>query len=264
MAKQPNTAEVATLQPKAVSTPITGMKAWEDSETGFEGTSQQDFQIPFLVLLQKLSPMVDENDSAYVQGAKAGMFYDASVGELMQEARIVPCFYKRMMVEWKPREQGGGLVGQHEPGVEESLPRNERGTPITKEGNLIVDTRYFSCLRLDSENQPHQCILAFSSSQIKKAKNWMSRMQSIKAVGEGGRKFTPPMYSHVWKVSPMAESNDKGNWFGYKIELEGPITAADLFNAAKESRQVFSKTEIKPSALLTSGEGSEDKEKASM
>lgn len=213
------------------------------TETGFEGTSSADYAIPFIALLQKLSPQVDESDDAHVAGAKVGMFYNASTGELLNELRVIPCHYKHSVVEWRPNR--GGFVAQHPEGADAGLPRNDKGQAINSQGNLMVDTRYFFCLSLNEDGSYTQCILSFASTQLKKAKNWMSRMSNMK-VSDGKRSFTPPMFSHIWKLSSMDEENEKGAWKGYKMELEGPISTADLFDAAKSSRVVFQTAQVTP------------------
>ena len=78
-----------------------------------------------------------------------------------------------------------------------------------------------------------------ASTQIKKAKMWMTRMQAIRVSGEGGKRFTPPMYANVWRLSSVPEQNDKGSWRGYKVDLVGPIMDPALFQAAKDARAMF-------------------------
>ena len=259
--KTPSVQKQALTAPPLVSAK-TALAQLEGEETGFESTNSQDYSIPFLTLLQKGSPQCDDSKGGFIKEARPGMFFDAGSGELLDVVRVVPCHYSRKIVEWKSRESGGGFVAQHEPGEEETLPRNDKGVPYRENGNILVDTRYFFCMRLNENNDSTPVIIAMSSTQTKKAKLWMSRMQAIKATGEGGKRFTPPMYSHVWKLTSVSEQNDKGTWKGYKIELEGPITAGDLFRQAKDSRELFRSTEVKPQALLT--EYTEDSSKSAM
>ncbi len=51
---------------------------------GFENTTSQDLPTPFLNVLQSNSPQIDEDDERYVEGAKAGMFYNTAAGELFK------------------------------------------------------------------------------------------------------------------------------------------------------------------------------------
>jgi hypothetical protein len=41
------------------------------------------------------------------------------------------------------------------------------------------------------------------------------------------------MYSQVYRLTSLAESNDKGKWFGWEIERVGPVENMDLYQAAK-------------------------------
>lgn len=257
MSKNANNGKPSTkpaTPTQALSTEVSkDMLALMGSEAGagFENASSADFSIPFLSMLQDISPMCKRSDPAYNAEAIPGMFHDASTGELLTEVRVVPCHYARKMVEWKPSR--GGFAGQHDPGIEVGLPVNAKGQPELPNGNFLADTRYFFCLRLKEDGEATPVIIALASSQIKKAKTWMTRMDNMRLEGPSG-KFRPPMYSHIWKLSSMQESNDQGTWFGYKMEVEGPVNAVELFKKAKESRTVFQSTTVTPTlAALEEG-----------
>lgn len=212
----------------------------EESETGFEDTTREDYAVPFLVLLQKGSPQCDEDDGAYIEGAKPGQFLDTSTGQTFEEVEIIPCFYRHAMVEWRDRDEGGGFVAQHEPGIEEGLERDESGRFVTDEGNYIADTRYFFCLRRDQDTGDlSPVVLSFTSTQLKKARTWMTRMRSIRATASDGRRFTLPMFANLWRLTSVGEQNDKGSWKGYKIELIGPIHDPEIARQAKDARDMF-------------------------
>ena len=57
-------------------------------------------------------------------------------------------------------------------------------------------------------------------------------MQSARLMGQNGP-YTPPMFSHTYRLTTQAESNDKGKWFGWEIERIGPIDNMSLYAAAK-------------------------------
>jgi len=47
--------------------------------------------------------------------------------------------------------------------------------------------------------------------------------------------FTPPSFIHKYKLTTVAESNDRGTWFGWSIENLGVLEEAEmhLYDAAK-------------------------------
>ena len=46
--------------------------------------------------------------------------------------------------------------------------------------------------------------------------------------------FTPPTYSHIYKLKTVQQSNDKGTWFGWDVARVGPISDAGVYNTAKD------------------------------
>ena len=47
-----------------------------DSGSGFEGVTTDDLQIPFIRLIQALSPQIDKSDSNYIEGSGAGDIFN--------------------------------------------------------------------------------------------------------------------------------------------------------------------------------------------
>ncbi len=246
------TSEVAKI-------PEGAMKLWEEEKaTGFEGADSEEFQIPFLLLLQKGSPQVDDGKPEYKEEAKVGQFYDPATDELMDQVSVIVCHNKRAMVEWKPDQ--GGFAGTHPVGAEGKIKPNEKGQFVLENKNYLVDTRYFFCLRKTKDDDLVPVIVALSSSQIKRARTWMTRMRSRKVEKADGTKFTPPMWSSFWTLTSTAENNDKFTWKGWKMEKGADVTDAAMFNKAKETREMFMAAEntINPSATATAeAEGEE-------
>ena len=58
-------------------------------------------------------------------------------------------------------------------------------------------------------------------------------MNSIKLQGKNGM-FTPASYSHVYNLSTVQQSNDKGTWFGWNVTKVGPVQDKLLYVAAKQ------------------------------
>lgn len=193
-----------------------------DSGDGFDNMDSESCSIPYLGILQKTSPQCDEDDGAYIEGAKPGMFYNSVSGEVFPEVLLVPVFFERKFIEWVPRDSGGGFVGAYmanDP-VVLNAPRGDSGKLMLENGNYLADTRYHYCLMVDPETFGiTPVVVSLTSTQIKKSKNWMTVMQNIRLRRKDGSAFTPPSYSHIYKASSIGESNDLGNWKGWKIEL---------------------------------------------
>jgi hypothetical protein len=210
----------------------------EDSGSGFEETSAESYAIPFLSILQSSSPQCKKSDGAYIKGAEEGMLYNSVTGEIFSGetgVEVIPCHYSHRYIEWKLREAGGGFVAEHLPNdpIVGSTTRDDKGRNITSNGTQISDTRNHYVL-IRTANGLTPAIMSLSSSQLKKSKKWMSMMQGVKFKDPATGMFQiAPMYSNVYKVTTVPESNDKGSWFGYDFALVGKVTDEGEYTEAK-------------------------------
>ena len=85
-------------------------------------------------------------------------------------------------------------------------------------GNYLENTASYFVLIDDL----HTALISMKSTQLKVSRSWNSMMNSIKLKGKNGM-FTPAMYSHVYNLKTVQQSNDKGTWFGWTIEKVGPV-----------------------------------------
>jgi hypothetical protein len=61
-------------------------------------------------------------------------------------------------------------------------------------------------------------------------------MMSVKLMGKNGL-YTPPMYSQVYRLSTVKESNDKGQWHGWEVERVSSVENDSVYVAAKQFAQ---------------------------
>lgn len=215
--------------------------------TGLENVSREDLGVPFLVLLQKGSPEVDPTHKDYatkkIHGAAVGDIVNSLSREIVHKFGgepliVIPCSYEKLFMEWKPREQGGGMVKAHkDPNIITECQRNEKNQDVLRNGNLVVTTAYFYVLVVTEQGRV-PAIIGLSSTQLKKARSWLNQITSIKVETPRGR-ITPPMFSHTYRISSCSELNVKGSWMGWKIELNGPLNdpmaIADSIETAKRA-----------------------------
>jgi hypothetical protein len=166
------------------------------------------------------------------------MIFNTVTEECFKDIVVIPCAYKREFVEWKPREQGGGLVGQHSITSQVVTDaKNVNGKLMTAGGNILVETAYHFVLRVELDTgvlEPG--LITMSSTQLKKNRRWNSLMNNLKVQGPNGM-VTPARFSHMYKLGSIGEQNDKGAWAGWTIDIIGPVTEPGLYQAAKEFAQ---------------------------
>lgn len=229
-------AEVGTAV--AVAEPTKGglavMSDFEDfAGLGMEQVQTEDLAIPFIRILAQLSPQVNKRDGAYIPGAEPGMLLNTVTGEIFDGEKgleVIPCFYSRQYVEWKPRTSGGGYVASYEVDnpIVNKTTRNERGEDILPNGNLLVNTARFFVIVV-TESGPQRALVTMSSTQLKKARKWLSVMNGLMARNSKGEMYILPMMSQRYLLKTVAEQNDKGTWFGFDAHRVGQL---DLKNEA--------------------------------
>lgn len=210
---------------------------------GFNNVGKDDLAIPFLAILQSGSPQVKRSEGEYIDGAAEGMLFNTVTKEVIDPAKrdvlVVPCAYDRNFVEWRTREAGGGFVKSHAATAGERLSqdtmRDEKGRDILPNGNQLNDTRSFYVMVLDTDGVPQPAFITMTSTQIKKARQWLTQQNLLTLKGPAGI-YRPPMYASKWRVTTVPESNEKGSWMGWAFEhagyLAGPFDP--VFVAAKE------------------------------
>lgn len=198
----------------------------QDASDGLDNLSAADFAIPYLVILQKMSPQLDTHD------VKAGQIWNTVTEKGVNSIHVVPCAYTRNFVEWVPREQGGGLVAVHQAG---SLPEHSVVDKklITKAGNQLIETaNHFVITQTDAGID--KGLITMTSTQLRKNRRWNSLLAGLKMKDSTGKLYTPARYSHSFIMKTMVEKNESGTWHGWDIELSGQLQDADIYAAAKE------------------------------
>lgn len=225
---------------------LPSIKYGADAHAGFEGADRASFAIPFLMILQSMSPQTKKSDGAYIKGAEEGMLYN-TVANVVYDGeaglRVIPCAFARSFVEWVPREKGGGFVAEHDVVVGEALRakchRNEKNADILPNGNQLNDTRNHYVLVETSPDRWEPMMLSLTSTQIKASRNWMSAMQSeCQANGV-------PMFALIYRMTTTPQQNDKGSWYGAVFDHEGYVEDEAVYTKAKQFYEQVKKGAVK-------------------
>lgn len=229
-------AEVKAAQVPATAQNIENMMAG-DANKGFENVSATDMAIPFMSILQALSPQVKRGEQQ-LEGAREGDIFNTVTSEIFsgeEGIMFIPATFKKAVVEWKPRDEGGGFVAQYEDISEvEGVTRSADGKTLSGAGNILVDTAYHYGLMVNPVTGDYsQVVISMTSTQLKKSRKWITLMSNLKLTKGDGTKFTPPMFGYIYKLTTVPEENASGSWSGWDIELIGQTPTVDLYQAAK-------------------------------
>ena len=189
----------------------------EDAGDGLDNLTADDLLIPSLKLVQKGSPAVDPTDSTYTDSVKIGDILNSVTNESYDGdagITVLPAAYRRIYLEYIPREAGGGLAGIHEdPAIISQTHRDEMGRDVLASGNYVQTTANHYVLLLNG-GKYDPVMIAMYSSQLKKSRRWNSIMAGQRVTSDG-KSVTPASYSHMYHLSTVPEKNSKGSWFGW-------------------------------------------------
>ena len=206
-----------------------------DAGQGIANIKQEDLALPFLKVLGQLSPEVNTRDAKHVEGAQPGMIVNSVTNELYdgnKGVEVLPVYYKRQYIEWQDRgESKGAPVNIYDAG--DDIPqttRDKSNKDRLANGNYLENTVSHFVVLLGKT--PTTALISMKATQLKISRKWNSMMMGIKMQGKNGL-FTPPTYSHIYKLKTVQQSNDKGTWFGWDVSKVGPITDKGIYAIAK-------------------------------
>jgi hypothetical protein len=244
MAKE-NKAVVPTA-PQAV---VPAADYGADAGVGFENQTRADISIPFLTVLQALSPQITS-----MEAAKPGMLFNTVTDELVdgKTGRVfVPATTKHQYVEWVPREKGGGFVAAHEADsevVKQAMAGSKDfGKYTTPNGNQLQETFYIYGMLLDEADQPAEmAVIGFTSTKIGVYRRWNTKVNMFTLPQPDGRKVRPPLFAHKVRITTVKEKNNKGEFFNFELQPANGSVAASLLppghaalEAAKQLRDMI-------------------------
>ncbi len=237
---------VATVEEKPLA--VAGAYDYgSDAGAGFEGIKSSDLSIPFLNVMQANSPTVAEgvHKNGDIVNSVTGDVYPGDKGVPFRPVEVIHKF-----VKWKPRDQGGGMLGQFDPEdpyVRETKKLNGDafGKLKTSDGNELIETHYVYGHVLDDAgiNVESFAVLAMTSTKITPFKKWQTAMWSMRG--------KPPLFAFRARMFTTNEKNDKGqpykgvlfkplvgeSWAGCLIPPNTPEGRA-LLDAGKELREM--------------------------
>ena len=218
------------------NTSIVEVGAFEaDASLGLQDLQQDDLATPRIKILMNGSDELEANENL-----KMGQIYNNVTGDAFDGKEgiiVVPCAYERQYAEWLPTRGKGNPPQTTYDANSDILTKTTRSKEDNKDylenGNYIeTNANHFVIVYDSKTGVGSPALITMKSTQLKKSRKWNSMMLNIRIPGSNGP-FNPPSFSHMYKLKVKKEDNDKGKWFGWEIELVGPVTNMDLYNQAK-------------------------------
>lgn len=256
-------ADLAVAEKKSTAVASFMDEAFKNAGQGLESIGLDDMQIPFMRIVQPLSPQLMKKDIKFIDGISAGDIFNNVTGDFWEADEgvvVIPFAYQMKYLEFQLRESGGGYLGELDP-TDPDIRRTQRmgSNEILPSGNELVRSAQFLVIAVDSEGRTSQLICDMKKTQMKIAKAWNTRRAGLQIMHPTEGLFNPPIWMTAWRLKSVQESNDKGTWFNYavsNVDIEDvPASAVAL---AKSKFELFQKGEIK-----TSGATAEEMQSAS-
>ena len=213
----------------------------DDAAAGFENVKTTSLALPILKLLQNGSGEAQRRNQNYVEGAEPGMLFNTVTKKLYDGANgitVIPCHYKLEYQEWSDFGTGSGRPEQIYPDTSDILTKttkDQMGKDRLPNGNYILTVGQHFVLISDNGSS-ETALISMSSSQGKISRKWNAMMMSITLNGKNGV-YTPPSFSHTYKLKTVLNSGKGNQWYGYNVEKIGPVQDQAVYERAKQFYQ---------------------------
>ena len=234
---------------------------------------REDLSIPFIRIVQALSPVLQRGDSAFNKDAKQGMIIETVTPRLFDGDRgiiVIPVLYQRSYTEWAPDR--GGLIQDY--GSDSSIlakcktveDSDGRKKVITPDGNELAEAAQYFIMYSELPTEKgyffDQAILTMAGTQWRKARDWNTNMSRVVMRREDGSAIKNPLpFARSYLFTTNPEKKDNYNFFGWKIQPMDYTLAlpngTELVKAASAFRKLALDGRVKGADDAHSGESSD-------
>jgi hypothetical protein len=236
------------------------------NESTGEGTvfDSSELQIPFIRLIQAMSPQLSKKKAEYIEGASQGDAFNTVTKERWDGETgltVVPCYQTTKYLEFVPRESGGGFQGEISPGDPVISKTTRNGAKeILPNGNEMVKSDQHFCLVIGEDGSTQPAIIDMKSTQLKVSKRWKTMIAMERTVETKNGPKKPDCYTVRWKLSSIEQSNDKGTFANWQVERLGYVETREQILEAKAFRESVKAGEVKaaPEESSSSSDNGDD------
>lgn len=198
------------------------LKTQVGNRAGLENTDQTDLLIPRLVVTQQLHPQLKKSNENFIPGLEIGDIFNSANSRVYgAQVTVVPLYFFKQYIEFKPIEEGGGIVAQYThaedvPNKGLEFGTGEKGRP------RVTEFKNWMCLLISKDEKPEPIVVSFKSSALKDCRRWNSFIRSTSL----------PAYAKYYTLDSIAKSKGSLEWNAFKI-TPGEFVPQDFFKSAE-------------------------------
>lgn len=237
----------------------------QDANLGAEESDKDSYSIPYIIILQAMSPIVLDNAGDNPDFV-AGRFYNNVSKITFKDFEFIPCHFQRRFVRWEKDAPAGGasFQGIYTPAELNAListgqaAKNDENRYEITDGQgtgVFIDTRLHYVLyhNVDADTW-EPAIISLSKSQVKHSKRLMTLIRTIQ-FKVNGKVINPPSWANVYKATVAKEKNEQGQWFGWSFARVGVVKDADIYQLAKSIHDSVIEGQLSASAPIDEDNG---------
>ena len=221
-----------------------------DAGVGLENITTDDMQIPFIRIIQALSPQLQKDDPLYIKSAEQGDIFNTVSQEVYKQDEgitLVPAFFEKKFLEFQLRSSGGGFVRELAADDKDIAMTNREGTiEMLPNGNELVRTHQHLVIAMSADGTIAPSVLDMKKTQLKVSRRWNTLKNSARLPSGA----LMPIYGTAWQLTTVLEANDQGKWFNYKLDRINDVTPEieKMMLEARNMYQGVAKGEVKMAA----------------
>ena len=260
--------QVVKTKENAGQSQVVGMEDYDldeltsDVGLGSEGLSAEDIAIPYLGILQGLSPQVTEGKEGFIEGARPSMLFNNVTGEIYEGRKegvlLVPAFYRKQWLVWMDRDSGGGLVDVYDDdSIMADTVKNDKNQNVVKDNhNLIVfETAQHFCLRLNQEtSETERVVVSLKSTGLKANRKLNHAITSAKIPGHPT--VSAPRFMFAYRMTTFLEEKNNNSWWSPSFTRMKDPVAKFVYDEAKTYYELVKSGAVKISEEPTPDEAS--------
>lgn len=211
-------------QETALATVPEFLKSKVGQNIGTENVDQTDMLIPRLGIAQSLSPQLKKTNELFIKGLEVGNLFNTVTNEIYpDQVVIVPLFFFKSFIHFKPIKEGGGIVAQYKTAAEVPKGGLDFIEGVNEGKPQVTEFKNWMCLLIQKGKKPEAIVASFKSSALKICRKWTSliRMTNL------------PAYAKFYNVEAAHKSKGELEWESINI-LPGEFVPEQFFSEAEQ------------------------------